>query len=86
MVELAVVYLRRATKELKKLPSAEQLRIVERVEAYAAEPDNPRHAVLALVGEKPTCRLRVGDWRVLFDRLETSIEARAVRHRREAYR
>ena len=54
MVELAVVYLRRATKELKKLPSAEQLRIVERVAAYAAEPDNPRHAVLALVGEKPT--------------------------------
>ena len=83
---LEVVYLRKATKELKKLPSAEQLRIVERVEAYAAEPDNPRHAVLALVGEKPTCRLRIRDWRVLFDRLDTSIEVRAVRHRREAYR
>ena len=83
---LEIVYLRRATKELKQLPSAEQLRIVERVEAYAADPDNPRHAVLALVGEKPTCRLRVGDWRGLFDRHQTSIEIRAVRHRREAYR
>ena len=83
---LEIIYHRRATKELKRLPSAEQLRIVERVEAYAADPDNPRHAVLALVGEKPTCRLRVGDWRVLFDRRETSIEVRAVRHRREAHR
>jgi mRNA interferase RelE/StbE len=85
-VALDVIYLRRATKELKRLPSADQLRIVERVEAYALDPDNPRHAVLALVGEKPTCRLRVGDWRVLFDRFGTRIEVRAVRHRREAYR
>ena len=33
---LEIIYHRRATKELKRLPSAEQLRIVERVEAYAA--------------------------------------------------
>jgi mRNA interferase RelE/StbE len=85
-VALEIIYQRRATKELKRLPSADQLRIVERVEAYAVEPDHPRHAVLALVGEKPTCRLRVGDWRVLFDRFETRIEIRAIRHRREAYR
>ena len=83
---LEIIYLRRAVKELKQLPSAEQLRIVERMEAYAAEPDHPRHAVVALIGEKPTCRLRVGDWRVLFDRLDTRIEIRAIRHRREAYR
>jgi mRNA-degrading endonuclease RelE of RelBE toxin-antitoxin system len=52
-----VIFLRKATKELKKLPSVEQIRIVERVEAYAADADNPPHAVLALGGEKPTCRL-----------------------------
>lgn len=73
-------------KELRNVPQSDRTRILERLRAYAEDPDNPRHAVLALVGEKPTCRLRVGDWRVLFDRVSDRIEVRGVRHRREAYR
>jgi mRNA interferase RelE/StbE len=83
---LEIVFYRRAQKDLQGLPKADRDRLLERLTAYAADPDNPRHAVIALVGEKPTCRLRVGDWRVLFDRVGGRIEVRGVRHRREAYR
>jgi mRNA-degrading endonuclease RelE of RelBE toxin-antitoxin system len=85
-VALEIVYQRRALKDLRHLPPADRLRVLERVEAFAADPDDPRHAVLALVGAKPTCRLRVGDWRVLFDRIGDKIDVRGIRHRREAYR
>ena len=83
---LEIVFYRRAQKELQGLPKNDRDRVLERLQAYAADPDNPRHAVIALVEEKPTCRLRVGDWRVLFDRVDDRIEVRGVRHRREAYR
>ena len=63
--------------QLKRRIFATQLRILERVAEYAADPDNPRRAVLTLAGEKPTCRLRVGDSHVLFDRFDTRIEVRA---------
>ena len=83
---LEIVFYRQAQKELQGLPKNDRDRVLERLQAYAADPDNPRHAVIALVEEKPTCRLRVGDWRVLFDRVGDRIEVRGVRHRREAYR
>jgi mRNA-degrading endonuclease RelE of RelBE toxin-antitoxin system len=85
-VALGIVFYRRAQKELQRLPKADRDRVLDRLAAYAADPENPRHAVIALVGEKPTCRLRVGNWRVLFDRVGDTIEVRGVRHRREAYR
>ncbi|HEY1935342.1 MAG TPA: type II toxin-antitoxin system RelE/ParE family toxin [Acetobacteraceae bacterium] len=83
---MELVFRRGALKELRSVPKLDRARILERLQAYADDPDSPRHAVLALVGEKPTCRLRVGDWRVLFDRIGDKIEVRGVRHRREAYR
>jgi mRNA-degrading endonuclease RelE of RelBE toxin-antitoxin system len=83
---LKVVFYRRAQKELQYLPKADRDRLLERLHDYALDPDNPHHAVIALVGEKPTRRLRVGDWRVLFDRVGDKIKVRGVRHRREAYR
>nr|WP_294543649.1 type II toxin-antitoxin system RelE/ParE family toxin [uncultured Rhodopila sp.] len=83
---LGIVFYRKAQKELQGLPKSDRDRVLERLAGYAADPENPRHAVIALVGEKPTCRLRVGDWRVLFDRVGDTIEVRGVRHRREAYR
>jgi mRNA-degrading endonuclease RelE of RelBE toxin-antitoxin system len=85
-VALEIVFYRRARKELQGLPKSDRNRVLDRLHAFAADPDNPRHAVIALVGEEPTCRLRVGDWRVLFDRVGDRIEVRGVRHRREAYR
>jgi mRNA interferase RelE/StbE len=83
---LKIFFYPRARKELQGLPKADRDRVLQRLQAYAADPDNPHHAVVALVGEKPIRRLRVGDWRVLFDRIDDKIEVRGVRHRREAYR
>ncbi len=83
---LGIVFYRKAQKELQGLPKSDRDRVLERLAGYAADPENPCHAVIALVGEKPTCRLLVGDWRVLFDRVGDTIEVRGVRHRREAYR
>jgi mRNA-degrading endonuclease RelE of RelBE toxin-antitoxin system len=81
-----IAFHRREMKELRSVPKHDRDRLFEWLPAYADDPDNLRHAVLALVGEKPTCRLRVGDWGVLFDRIGNRIEVRGVRHRREAYR
>ena len=41
--------------------------------------------VKALIGT-PGARLRAGDWRVIFVETGTTIEVRAVGHRREIYR
>lgn len=59
---------------------------MERVNAYAADPDGRHHDVLSLVGSVDGFRLRVGDWRVLFKRVEGAIWIRRVAHRREVYR
>ena len=81
-----VVFYRRACKELRGLPKADCKSVLERLQAHAAEPDDPRHAVPALAGEESVFRLRVGDWRVLFDRVGDRIEVCNIRHRRESYR
>jgi mRNA interferase RelE/StbE len=85
-VAVEIVFYRRAQKELRGLPKADCDRVLERLQAYAADPDDPRHAVPALAGQVSVFRLRVGDWRVLFDRADDRIEVCNVRHRRESYR
>jgi len=85
-VAFAIVFYHRARKELRGLPKADRDSVLERLQAYAADPDDPGHAVPALVGEEPICRLRVGEWRVLFDRIGQRIEVCSIRHRRESYR
>ena len=83
---LRFVYTNRAKKELNEVPPADRQRIVRRVEAYAAEPDAPRHDVRRLVNTSPGYRLRVGNWRVLFDIDGEIMDIQRVLHRREAYR
>jgi mRNA-degrading endonuclease RelE of RelBE toxin-antitoxin system len=80
-----IAFYRRARKALRSLPRIDCTGMLERLETYAADPDDPRHAVPALAGEESTSRLRVGDWRVLFDREDDKIEICVVRHRRESY-
>lgn len=82
---MEVVFYRRARKELRELPKADRDSVLERLQAYASDPDDPQHAVPALAGEAPVSRLRVGAWRVLFDRTGDRIEVCRVRHRRELY-
>ena len=48
---LKIFFYPRARKELQGLPKADRDRVLQRLQAYAADPDNPHHAVVALVGK-----------------------------------
>lgn len=61
-----VAYSKRALNTLRKLPANEARRIRVRIADYAAEPDIHARHVMKLKGREGF-RLRVGNWRVLFD-------------------
>jgi len=72
---------RRAFKALKSLSKSDQVRIVQAVEKL------PNGDVKALKGGlKGLYRLRVGDWRVIFEKTEYGFLIHDVLHRRDAYR
>lgn len=58
---------RQAEKKLKTLGRPDRFRIVEKIEQLANNPDNPELDTKKLEGE-PYYRLRVGDWRIIYDR------------------
>jgi mRNA-degrading endonuclease RelE of RelBE toxin-antitoxin system/DNA-binding XRE family transcriptional regulator len=84
-VAIEIVFYRRSLKELRAMPKAECGRVLQRLQAYASDSDNPHLAVPTLAGQNAISRLRVGDWRILFDKLESTIEIRTIRPRRESY-
>jgi mRNA interferase RelE/StbE len=61
-----IAYTRSALKTLRKIPANQAGRIVEKIEAYAADPESQANNVTALKG-RTGIRLRVGDWRVIMD-------------------
>ena len=61
-----IVWTRAALRTLRRLPANTARRIVEKVEAYAAEPASQANNVKALKGREGI-RLRVGDWRILME-------------------
>ncbi|MBK7218251.1 MAG: type II toxin-antitoxin system RelE/ParE family toxin [Candidatus Promineofilum sp.] len=56
-----------AVKNLRRFPHNDQRRILAQIEQLAANPQEMQ-GVKRLVGYDVTYRLRVGDYRVLFDR------------------
>jgi mRNA interferase RelE/StbE len=83
---LCVVVTRRAVKDLLRLPIADSERAVRRIDAYAEAPSARHHDVVPLLGTRGMFRLRVGDWRVIFELHEDTMTIVRVHHRREAYR
>jgi mRNA interferase RelE/StbE len=69
----AVVTTRSFAKELSRLPVNWQRRIVEKIKEVAADPYAKHNNVTKLQG-RDVYRLRIGDWRVIYelhdDRLE----------------
>jgi mRNA interferase RelE/StbE len=59
-------------------------RILDKIELYAGEPQALAANVKRLKGD-PGFRLRVGDWRVLFDEDAETVRVRGVRPRGSAY-
>lgn len=54
-------------KKLKSLDKPTQLRIIDKLNDLGCDPDDPSLDIKKMVGEI-TYRLRVGDWRMIFQR------------------
>ena len=73
----------RAVKDIESLPPKMRTRILARIEEMS---DNLKGYVRHLTDSTPEYRLRVGDYRVLFELEVMAIIIYRVRHRRESYR
>jgi mRNA interferase RelE/StbE len=73
----------KAVKDIESLPPKMQTRILARIEEMS---DNLKGNVKHLTDSTPEYRLRVGEYRVLFELEGKAIIIYRVRHRREAYR
>lgn len=74
-----------AARQVRKLPRSVRDRILDAAEDLA---DDPRpHGARKLTGEKTAWRIRVGDYRVIYDVIDTELTVTVVRaaHRREVY-
>ena len=61
-----IVFSRQALKELRKLPRDLIQRIREKLEQIARDPHGQHNNVTKLTN-RPGYRLRVGDWRVIYE-------------------
>ncbi len=75
-----------ARKELKKLPPDIIRKIIYAVESLAENPQPPN--CRKLVGSEQTWRIRVGDYRIIYNIFSSIliIEIVRVAHRKDAYR
>jgi mRNA interferase RelE/StbE len=73
-------------KDLHNLPNQEVARIIAAVTALASEP--LPHGSQKLAGAERTYRIRVGDYRVVYEVYTDShiVEIQRVRHRKDVYR
>lgn len=74
---------RRAEKDLSSIPKSDAQKIADAI--YALE-NGLKGNIKKLTNHTPEYRLRVGDWRVLFEVLENNIIIYRIQHRKEIYR
>ena len=73
----------KAVKDIEDLPSRMQARILARIEEMS---NDLKGDIKRLTNFTPEYRLRIGDYRVLFEIEEEAIIIYRIRDRREAYR
>ena len=78
-----IVYKPRAAKDIQKLPRQQIRRVLAAIERLA---DNLQGDVKKLTQYTPEYRLRVGEYRVLFEIENNQIVIYRIRHRKDAYR
>lgn len=80
-----VEFTRAAARQIKKLPRAAQTRVLEAIVGLDGEP-RPRGS-RKLAGEEAAWRIRVGDYRVIYDLLDSTLTVTVIgaAHRREVY-
>lgn len=74
-----------AARQVKKLPHPARDRVLDAIEDLGGDP-RP-HGAKKLVGEQTAWRVRIGDYRVIYDVFDSELTVSVVRaaHRREAY-
>lgn len=79
---------RQAKRKLRALPRPEKQRIAEKIHSLGLNPDDKELDVKKLEGEEGLFRLRVGGWRVIFDRQDELkiIAIEKIKPRGDAYK
>ncbi len=82
----SVIFKPSAAREFARLPSVIRARIAKKISALATEPIP--HGAVKLVGQDCAYRIRIGDYRVVYDVLHDQVVVLMLRvaHRREVYR
>lgn len=85
MNSYAVEFTKSAQKELSKLPSTTGVRIARAIDKLRVDPR--KGSVRPMVGTR-SWRLRVGDYRIIYDIQDDKLLVLVIRirHRREVYR
>lgn len=74
----------KAIKDLSKLDKTEAKKILNKISELAKYPHIPN--IKKLTNFEPPYRLRVGNYRVLFDIEDTTLTIYKVRHRKDIYK
>ena len=78
---------RQAQKKLQSLPKQERFRVAEKINQLGENPDDAGLDTKRLTGT-PLNRLRVGDWRIIYDRQDAIkvISVEKLKPRGDAYK
>jgi len=79
-----LIFSRDARKALEAIPQPSRGMIVSKVCLYAEHPDALNNMVKALAGSR-FLRLRVGDYRVIFEESSDKIDVLRIGHRSKVY-
>jgi mRNA interferase RelE/StbE len=79
-----IAYSNQALRSLRRLPRNEVVRVREKIEQYARDPASLANNVKRLRG-RAGLRLRIGDWRVIFEEEDEAISVLAVGPRGGVY-
>ena len=82
-----LIFTNKALKSLKAIPKRDALQILEKLEELSTDPDSARNAKRLHSHPIAVFRLRIGDYRVLFDKEDTLriIEVIDLGHRKYIY-
>jgi mRNA interferase RelE/StbE len=75
-----------AAKSLKKVPKADRIRIAQEIDSFAENLPNPD--TTKMKGNNPFHRVRVGDYRIIYEIQEEVLVILVVKfgHRKDIYR
>ncbi|MFA6409250.1 MAG: type II toxin-antitoxin system RelE/ParE family toxin [Gammaproteobacteria bacterium] len=78
---------KQAAKKLKSLSSKDRLRITDKILELSYDPDSQNLDIKKMTGE-PYWRLRIGNWRVIYDRDDCLkiIQIERIKPRGDAYK